>query len=72
MSFTFSNKKDESDWRATRLEDGSVKLSSGVQQNELIIDADTWVSILSSVCARADTGTAHDIAMKMHNDFSED
>jgi hypothetical protein len=57
-------------WYFTRQPDGSVKISAAVQRctEELIIDPNTWASIIASVSAQGETAARFYQARAFHAD----
>ena len=55
-------------WYFQRQTDGSVKISAAVQRctEQLVIDPDTWASIVASVSAQGETSVRFQRAREFH------
>jgi hypothetical protein len=55
-------------WYFDRQGDGSVKISAAVQRcsEEIVLDADTWASIMASMSAAGETSVRYQQARRFH------
>lgn len=53
-------------WEFQRLEDGSVRISSGISHDELILPGVEWASVITAVSPNAGDGVIFQAAKDLH------